>query len=82
MRCRNNNARNGRVRDGRTLTPLDQGISDAYESTTAKIRKGIVAGENVSVNANNVKLITSMGKVTLAGRSKADRRSVLSARLR
>ena len=62
-----NTARNVRDRDNRTLTPLDQGNSQADVDTTAQIRKEIIAGKDMSVNAKNVKIITNKGKVTLRG---------------
>lgn len=62
-----NTRRNVRDRDGRTLTPLDQGNSKADVSTTAQIRKAIIAGDNMSVNARNVKVITKDGQITLRG---------------
>ena len=62
-----NTARNVRDRAGRTLTPLDQGNSQADVNTTAQIRKEILAGENMSINAKNVKIITIDGRVTLRG---------------
>ncbi len=49
---------NVRDRQDRTLTPLDQGNSKADVATTAQIRKEILAGKNMSVNAKNVKIIT------------------------
>jgi sporulation protein YlmC with PRC-barrel domain len=62
-----NSSRNRRDRGDRTLTPLDQGNSQADVNTTAQIRKGILAGDNLSVNARNVKVITNQGQVTLRG---------------
>lgn len=62
-----NTARNERDRHGSELTPLDQGSSKADVSTTARIRKEIIAGDNMSVNARNVKIITLNGRVTLRG---------------
>jgi sporulation protein YlmC with PRC-barrel domain len=62
-----NTARNVRDRNNRTLTPLNQGNSKADVSTTAQIRKEILAGENMSINAKNVKIITLDGRVTLRG---------------
>jgi len=62
-----NTARNVRDRDDRTLTPLDQGNSKADVDTTAQIRKEIIAGKNMSVNARNVKIVTNKGRVTLRG---------------
>ena len=62
-----NTARNVRDRNNSTLTPLDQGNSKADVDTTAQIRKEIIAGKNMSVNARNVKIITIDGHVTLRG---------------
>lgn len=54
-------------RDVGGLTPLDQGNSKADIATTAQIRKEIIAGKSMSVNARNVKIITKDGQVTLRG---------------
>lgn len=62
-----NTARNMRDRDGTTPTPLDQGSSKYDTEITAAIRKQIMELENVSVYAQNVKIITQNGKVTLRG---------------
>ena len=63
-----NTVRNVRDRDDNsTLTPIDQGRSQADRDTTAQIRKQIIAGQNMSVNARNVKIITVDGRVTLRG---------------
>jgi len=62
-----NTGRNVRDRDERTLTPLKQGNSKADVTTTAQIRKEIMAANNLSVNARNVKVITLDGRVTLRG---------------
>jgi len=51
----------------RALTPMDQGTSKADISTTAQIRKGILAESGMSVNGKNVKVITLDGQVTLRG---------------
>jgi hyperosmotically inducible periplasmic protein len=62
-----NTARNIRDRDNRTLTPLNQGNSQADIDTTAQIRKEIIAADGMSTNAKNVKIITMDGHVTLRG---------------
>jgi len=62
-----NTRQNVRDRDDRTLTPLDQGNSQADVDTTAQIRKEIIANTQMSVNARNVKIITLDGHVTLRG---------------
>jgi hyperosmotically inducible protein len=62
-----NTRQNARDRDGRKLTPVDQGNSPADVETTALIRKKLVASSELSVNAKNVKIITQNGHVTLRG---------------
>jgi sporulation protein YlmC with PRC-barrel domain len=62
-----NTASNARDRDSSTLTPSDQGNSQADLATTAQIRKEIIAGKSMSVNARNIKIITIDGRVTLRG---------------
>lgn len=62
-----NTGRNARDRNNRTLTPFNQGNSQSDTATTAQIRKGILAREDMSVNAKNVKIITTKGMVTLRG---------------
>lgn len=54
-------------RSNRTVTPMDQGNNKADLATTAKIRKEIMASTTMSVNAQNVMVITNAGKVTLRG---------------
>jgi len=63
----NNTARNFRDRDDRTVTPLNQGTSQADIDTTAQIRKEIIATKDMSMEAKNVKIITIDGHVTLRG---------------
>ncbi len=58
---------NRRDRDGATLTPLDQGNSTDEVAVTARIRKAILARDGLSVNAQNVKIITRDGSITLRG---------------
>ena len=58
---------NVRDRDSSSVTPLDQGNSQADIDTTAQIRKEIIAANGMSVNAQNVKIITMNGHVTLRG---------------
>jgi hyperosmotically inducible periplasmic protein len=62
-----NTALNVRDRNTNNVTPMDQGNSQADINTTAQIRKEIVADQNLSVNAKNVKIITLNGHVTLRG---------------
>jgi osmotically-inducible protein OsmY len=69
-----NSAVNVRDRNGASLTPGDQGNSDADRSITQKIRQALVGDTNnvsatndFSMTAKNVKIITADGKVTLRG---------------
>jgi len=63
---RTNTGVNVRDRDNTAKTPLDQNENKADIAITADIRKQVVATE-MSVNAQNVKIITQDGKVTLRG---------------
>jgi hypothetical protein len=62
-----NTAQNRVDRGGETVTPLDQGNNDADVKVTAEIRRALIARDDLSVNAKNVKVITIDGKVTLRG---------------
>lgn len=64
---RDNTAVNSRDTESSAKTPLDQGQNSADVSVTADIRKAILAKENMSINARNVKIITENGQVTLRG---------------
>jgi osmotically-inducible protein OsmY len=63
---RDNTAVNVRDRDDTAKTPIDQNENQGDIDITANIRKQVVATE-MSVNAQNVKIITQDGKVTLRG---------------
>jgi sporulation protein YlmC with PRC-barrel domain len=68
MASPDNTARNVRDRtNDRALTPLTQDTSKGDVDTTAQIRKAILAGENMSGHARNVKITTREGQVTLRG---------------
>lgn len=62
---------NVRDRDNLTKTPFDQNENKSDIATTADIRKRVVDTE-MSVNAQNVKIITQNGKVTLRGPVQAE----------
>ncbi len=62
-----NTGRNARDADGNTLTPMDQGESEADRTITQQIRKAVVDHDTLSTNAKNVKIITQNGVVTLRG---------------
>jgi|SoiMethySBSTD1v2_1073268.scaffolds.fasta_scaffold03740_3 hyperosmotically inducible periplasmic protein len=69
------NAENSTVGDTATA---GQGESKADVETTAAIRKAIVDDKSLSVNAHNVKVMTTNGVVTLRGpvKSEDEKRSV------
>ena len=62
-----NTGRNERDANGNTLTPMDQGESEADRTITQNIRKAVVDHDTLSTNAKNVKIITQNGVVTLRG---------------
>ena len=74
-----NTAVNQRDRDPAAKTPIDQDENKSDVNTTAEIRQRIVNSENMSINARNVKIITSKGKVTLRGpvNSAAEREAIV-----
>jgi hyperosmotically inducible periplasmic protein len=58
---------NVRDKAGTTLTPEDQKETEGDINITAAIRQAVVKNESLSVNAQNVKIITRNGVVTLRG---------------
>jgi len=62
-----NTERNVRDKGNTTLTPEDQKETKKDIKITAKIRKAVVRDKSLSVNAQNVKIITRNGVVTLRG---------------
>lgn len=67
-----NTRRNSRDRDDRHLTPLDQGNNEADLTLTKNIRTAVRQTTGLSVNAQNVKIITRGGQVTLRGPVNSD----------
>jgi len=63
---RDNSDVNERDRDGSLKTPIDQNENKVDIGITAAIRKSVVSTA-MSVNAQNVKIITQDGVVTLRG---------------
>ena len=63
---RSNTGVNARDRDGIDKTPIDQNENKTDINITAAIRKQVVDTE-MSVDAQNVKIITQDGRVTLRG---------------
>lgn len=62
-----NSAANVRDRGGDSITPIDQADSAEDLRITQSIRKAVVADDALSVNAQNVKIVTQNGVVTLRG---------------
>lgn len=62
-----NTGRNVRDRNDATLTPGDQSETEADRTLTQEIRRAVVADDNLSTTAKNVKIITINGVVTLRG---------------
>jgi hypothetical protein len=62
-----NTDRNERDRAGTTLTPGDQGGSEADRTVTQQIRQGVVDDDALSMTSKNVKIVTVDGVVTLRG---------------
>jgi len=58
---------NARDKDNTTLTPEDQKENESDIKITAEIRQAIIKNKSLSVNAQNVKIITRNGVVTLRG---------------
>src|SRR5262245_4200514 len=79
-----NTARNARDANGNTLTPLDQGESEADRTITQQIRKQVVNHDQLSTNAKNVKIITQNGVVTLRGpvKTEEERATIASVALK
>ena len=76
-----NTGRNARDAEGNTLTPMDQGESEADRTITQQIRKAVVDNDSLSTNAKNVKIITNNGVVTLRGpvKSPEEKAAIASA---
>jgi len=62
-----NTAKNKRDASGDTKTPIDQDEDSGDLKITQNIRSRITDEKNMSINARNVKIVTSQGKVTLRG---------------
>lgn len=62
-----NSAQNARDAAGNEVTPLDQSNAESDVEMTRSIRKMLVDDDTLGTNAQNVKVITVDGKVTLRG---------------
>lgn len=72
---------NQRDRNSATLTPMDQGSSEADRKITQQIRQELMKDKSLSFTAKNVKIITIDGKVTLRGpvKTEAERSAIEAA---
>lgn len=68
-----NTARNERDRGGDTKTPGDQAENEADLKITQEVRRAITSDDSLSTNAQNVKIITDNGTVTLRGPVKSEK---------
>ena len=62
-----NTAKNVGDGDPSSVTPLSQGNDDLDIQTTKEIRKRVLNIKDLSVNAQNIKIITNHGRVVLRG---------------
>lgn len=67
-----NSGRNARDAGGATVTPEDQSNDKADLAITQAVRKAVTADDSLSVNGQNVKIVTTGGVVTLRGPVKDD----------
>lgn len=79
-RAVDNSGQNEIDKQGSSMTPMDQGNSEADIAVTRTIRKALTADSTLSTNAQNVKVITRDGIVVLRGpvASQAEAEAVLS----
>ena len=62
-----NTKKNERDQNMGALTPGDQAENETDRTITQLVRQGVVKGDDLSVEAKNVKIITVDGVVTLRG---------------
>ena len=62
-----NTGKNERDRDKKTLTPGDQSGTPEDRKLTQSIRQAVMKEKSLTMTAQNVKIITTGGKVTLRG---------------
>ena len=68
-----NTGRNERDRGGETKTPGDQSENEADRTITQNVRQAITSDDALSTSAQNVKIVTSDGTVTLRGPVKSEK---------
>jgi osmotically-inducible protein OsmY len=76
-----NTGRNLRDKDGATLTPQDQSTADQDVSVTQRLRKLLADDSALSIEAQNIKIVTVAGIVTLRGpvKSQEERATIQKA---
>jgi len=81
--ARDNTGVNERDRNAATKTPFDQAENGPDIKITAEIRRAVVSGEGPSTNAENIKIMTEAGVVTLRGpvASEAEKAAIEAAAL-
>ena len=67
-----NTARNTDQKSPDALAAADQGETDEDIRITSSIRQSVIRDKSLSTNAQNIKIITSAGKVTLRGPVKTE----------
>jgi osmotically-inducible protein OsmY len=79
-----NTGRNVRDRDPQTRTPFDQQENAADLKITQEIRQAVSDDDSLSTDAQNVKIMTANGRVTLRGpvKSAAEREKIVQAATR
>jgi osmotically-inducible protein OsmY len=75
-----NTAMNVRDREGALPTPIDQSNRPEDLEITQRIRQAILEDQALSVSAENIKVITVNGKVTLRGpvKSQAEKAAIVA----
>jgi osmotically-inducible protein OsmY len=75
-----NTAVNKRDRNAGEVTADQQKENTADQELTAQIRQSVMADESLSTNAQNIKIISQNGAVTLKGPvdSESERRSIVA----
>lgn len=63
----------------RNVTPFDQSETEADRTITQRARQAIIKDDALSMNAKNIKIITSNGIVTLRGPVSTDQEKSLIA---
>lgn len=76
-----NTRKNERDREATTVTPEDQGSNSTDLRITQQIRQGVMKLDDVSMDARNVKIITTGGVVTLRGPVESAKEKALIAGL-